>query len=115
MNNLIYCKFLDAEGNPRGRDYTYRTEVEVRKGDYVLVEVVRNSDAPTTKKVVVTKTGLTPADIPGYENFKDAIKTIIGLAPLENAEVKAEIASADKTSAAADSDEDIPEMDMEDL
>lgn len=118
MSNLIFCKFLDAEENPRGRDYTYKTDIDVQEGDYVLVEVVRNSDGPTTKKVVVTKTGLTPDDIPGYENFKDAIKTIIGIAPLENVNVDVEVncSPADEMpTEAAENGETVPEIDMEEL
>lgn len=116
MSNLIFCKFLDAEGNPRGRDYTYKTDIDVQEGDYVLVEVVRNSDGPTTKKVIVAKTGLTPDDISGYENFKDAIKTIIGIAPADNATSEAEAAPADEIpTEATENGEAVPEIDMEEL
>lgn len=116
MSKLIFCKFLDAEGKPRGRDYTYKADIDVQEGDYVLVEVVRNSDSSTEKKVIVTKTGLTPDDIPGYENFKDAIKTIIGIAPAENTTSEAEAAPADEKPAdETESGEDVPEADMEDL
>lgn len=113
---LIFCKFLDSEGNPRGRDYTYRADIDVQEGDYVLVEVVRNSDGPITKKVIVTKTGVSPYDIPGYDNFKDAIKPIIGIAPAENETVKAEAAPADqKPTEATENGESVPEVNMEDL
>ena len=104
MSKLIFCKFLDEVGNPRGRDYTYKTDIEVQPGDYVLVEVVRGSESISTKKVVVTKTDLTPDDIPGYENFKDSIKSILGPAPDEETEKD--------TSENAES---VPEIDMEDL
>lgn len=117
MSNLIYCKFLDADGNPRGRNYTYKTDTDmdtdVREGDYVLVEVMRNSADPTTKKVIVTKTGLTPNDIPGYENFKDAIKTIIGVAPVENSATEAKVADLDEKT--AENSESVPEISIEDL
>lgn len=102
MSKLIFCKFLDAEGNPRGRDYTYKTDIDVQEGDYVLVEVVRNADGPTTKKVIVTKTDLTPDNIPGYENFRDVIKTIIGFAP----------PTYEKPTG---NGEAVPEIDMEEL
>ena len=116
MSKLIFCKFLDSEGNPRGRDYTYKTDIDVQEGDYVLVEIVRNSDGPTTKKVIVSKTDLKPDDIPGYENFKDAIKTIIGIAPAENTTSEAEAAPADeKPTEATESGEAVPEIDMEEL
>lgn len=81
MNQLIFCKFLDAEGNPRGRNYTYNTEISVKEGDYVQVEVTRNGEAPVIKPVIVTQIGVLPENIKGYEDFKDKIKTIIGLVP----------------------------------
>ena len=59
---------------------------------------------------------LAPDDIPGYENFKDAIKTIIGIAPAENTTSEAEAAPADeKPTEAAESGEAVPEIDMEEL
>lgn len=108
MSKLIFCKFLDAEGKPRGREYTYKSDIDVKEGDLVLVEVVRNSSAPTEQKVMVTKTDLSPADIPGYENFKNAVKTIIGLAP-------AETTAEDPAAEGENVSEDVPEIDMGDL
>ncbi len=81
MSKLIFCKFLNADGEPRGRDYTYKSEIDVTAGDYVMVGVAHGSDSVQRKKVVVTKADVNPADIPGYENFKDKIKTVIGRAP----------------------------------
>ncbi len=105
MSNLIFCKFLNTDGNPRGRNYTYRTDIDVNPGDYVLVEVVNSSCSAVQKKVVVTKTDVSPDDIPGYESFKDKIKTIIGLASSDEKPEK-------PTNSA---DEDIPVVNMEDL
>lgn len=102
MSKLIFCKFLDATGAPRGRDYTYKTDIEVQPGDYVLVEVVKAENI-STKKVVVTKTDLSADDIPGYENFKDSIKNILGR-PDEETEKDT-----------SENSENIPEIDMEDL
>lgn len=82
MNQLIFCKFLDAEGNPRGRNYTYKADNNIKEGDYVQVEVTREGAKPEIQVVVVTRTGVLPENIKGYENFKDRIKTIIGLAPM---------------------------------
>lgn len=81
MQKLIYCKFLDHEGDPRGRDYTYLTDTEVQVGDFVEVEVVGNSSdfEPKKKRVVVTRVDVKPEDIQGYESFKDKIKKIKGL------------------------------------
>lgn len=102
MSKLIFCKFLDEAGAPRGRDYTYKTDIEVQPGEYVLVEVMKAENV-STKKVIVTKTDLTPDDIPGYENFKDSIKSILGL-PDEKIEKDT-----------SESFENIPEIDIEDL
>jgi len=101
MSKLIFCKFLGLDGNPRGRDYTYRSAIDVQQGDYVLVEVVNSSCATVQKKVIVTKTDVLPEDIPGYESFKDKIKTIIGFAPAKETANKA--------------NEDVPVVNMEDL
>lgn len=82
MSKLIYCKFLDYNGNPRGRNYTYKTDVPVSVGDMVSVSVTRNDSSEVStvnKKVIVTATDLEPSDIPGYENFADVVKTINGL------------------------------------
>lgn len=82
MQKLIYCKFLDHEGSPRGRNYTYLSDTEVQVGDFVEVEVVGDASSdpePKRKKVVVTKTDLKPEHIHGYETFKDKIKKIKGL------------------------------------
>lgn len=77
---LIFCKFLDKDGNPRGRDYTYRTSIEVQEGDYVEVEVARHSNGGgELKKVLVTKTDVQPEEIAGYEQFCDRIAEIKGV------------------------------------
>ncbi len=117
MSRLIFCKFLDAEENPRGRDYTYKTDdIDIQKGDYVLVNVSKSSGEPTTKKVIVTKTDLSPDDIPGYENFNNAIKTIIGIAPIKNINIDIKCSPADeKQTEATENGEATPEINMEDL
>ena len=79
MEKLIFCKFLDHEENPRGRDYTYATETEVKVGDFVEVEVVKDSSGPHKKKIIVTKVDIDPGEIHGYETFKDRIQKIKGL------------------------------------
>lgn len=105
MSKLIFCKFLGLDGNPRGRDYIYKADIDCGEGDYVLVEVVRSSAEPATKKVIVTKTDVSPEDIPGYESFKDKIKTIIGFAP----------AKETANNAANKTNEDVPVVNIEDL
>lgn len=79
MSKLIFCKFLDHDGNPRGRDYTYRSDIEVAEGELVEVLVERNDGEPRRKKVMVTKAEVQPEEIPGYEAFQAKIKTIRGV------------------------------------
>lgn len=89
MSQLIYCKFLDSDEKPRGRNYTYEASGEVKEGDYVEVEVTRPScdgDNINSQKVLVTKTNITPEEIPGYASFKDKIKRIKGLCQQETNE-----------------------------
>lgn len=80
VDSLIQCRFLDKEGNPRGPEYAYKTNVEVSPGDYVMVDVSMGKATTARKKVIVTKANIKPEEIPGYEKFKDVIKNIVGLA-----------------------------------
>jgi hypothetical protein len=77
---LVFCKFLDENGEPRGRDYTYYTAEPVEAGQYVKVEVLaKGAMESKVKKVIVTQTDVQESDVPGIENFKDKIKTILGV------------------------------------
>ena len=37
MTNIIKCRFLDKDGEPRGREYSYKTEIPVEVGQIVDV------------------------------------------------------------------------------
>lgn len=78
MSKLIFCKFLDTQGNPRGADYTYRSDIEVAAGDFVEVETMNQCGDVLRKKVIVTNPNVNPDEIKGYESFKDRIKAING-------------------------------------
>lgn len=45
MTNIIKCRFLDKDGEPRGREYSYKTEIPVEVGQIVDVPAPRQSDA----------------------------------------------------------------------
>lgn len=79
MSKLIYCKFLDSNGEPRGRNYTYRSDYDVEPGQFVEVHVQNKEGLPIPKKVLVIKSDVKPDNIPGYDNFKDKIKNIQGI------------------------------------
>ena len=84
VKTIIYCSFLDAEGKPRGREYTYFTEIPVKEGDYVNVEVLsKGASSVSIKKVLVTKVDVDEKDIKNFESFKDVIKTILGIVPAD--------------------------------
>lgn len=79
MSKLIYCKFIDGDGNPKGRNYTYRSDIDVSKGDLVEVNTMNTSGSVIKKKVVVTKPNVRPEEIDGYDDFKNRIVTINGI------------------------------------
>ena len=55
MTNIIKCRFLDKDGEPRGREYSYKTEIPVEVGQIV--------------------------DVPEEEiaTFADKVKTVVGI------------------------------------
>lgn len=66
VSKLIKAKFL-RDGEPQGRAYTYRSNVEVKVGDLVQLNergqgIVLEIDIPESE----------------VESFKDKLKTIIG-------------------------------------
>lgn len=78
MKQIITCKFLDSDGNPRGREYSYYSEIPVEPGQYVDVPAAPRNDAElnTTKKVIVVRTNIPEKEV---EAFKSQIKTIVGI------------------------------------
>lgn len=66
--DLVKVKFL-KNGKPYGRAYTYETPVKVEVGN--LVQVNENSVAE------VTQVGVSIEEI---ENFRDKLKSIVGIA-----------------------------------
>lgn len=77
MTNIIKCKFLDKDGQPRGREYSYKTEISVEVGQLVDVPAPRRSDAePETKAVLVTQVNVPEEEIAA---FADKVKTVVGI------------------------------------
>lgn len=74
---IIKVKMMDENLQPKGKDYTYKSEVNVEVGDYVEADF-----GGVIRVLVVTETGIDPKEIEGlpYE-----IKTIKGIA--ENVEL----------------------------
>ena len=50
MTNIIKCRFLDKDGEPRGREYSYKTEIPVEVGQIVDVPAPRQSAHNGTKE-----------------------------------------------------------------
>lgn len=84
LTNIIKVKF-NKDGQPQGREYSYLSPIEVEVGDIVEMET----------KGGVAKGTVTQINVPAseIEPFKDKIKSIIGLAPIEEPEVNEEIAA----------------------
>jgi hypothetical protein len=82
--NLIKVKFLKF-GIPSGREYTYRSELDVKVGDIVeLPHPVPQPEGIPYNKGIVTHIDVPESEI---EAFKDKVKNIIGIAPMpEDAE-----------------------------
>ena len=76
---LIKVRFLKF-GMPSGREYTYRSDIDVKPGDIVeLPHPVPQPDGTPYNRGCVTQTNVPEAEI---EAFRDKVKTIIGLAPV---------------------------------
>lgn len=72
MNNetrYIQCRFLDENGVPKGRDYTYKTDCAVSVGDFVFALTPGGEE----KKLIVSSTTV---DESVYAAFKDKIKAV---------------------------------------
>lgn len=65
----IQCRFLDENGVPKGRDYTYKTDCAVSVGDFVFALTPGGEE----KKIIVSSTTV---DESVYAAFKDKIKTV---------------------------------------
>lgn len=77
---IIKCRFTDHEGNPRGREYSYYSDIPVDVGMMVDVPTTPQNSTemanPQTKKVIVTAVDVPESEI---EAFKDCVKTIVGI------------------------------------
>lgn len=79
MTNIIKCRFLDKDGEPRGREYSYKTEIPVEVGQIVDVLAPRQSDADSelkTKSVIVSQINVPEDEI---ADFADSVKTVVGI------------------------------------
>lgn len=79
MTNIIKCRFLDKDGEPRGNEYSYKTEIPVVVGQLVDVPAPRQSDADTelkTKTVIVSAVDVPESEIAA---FADKVKTVVGI------------------------------------
>lgn len=77
MTNIIKCRFLNENGEPKGNEYTYKTEFPVEVGQLVEVPAPRHSDVDIelkAKTVIVLATDVPEKEIAA---FKDRVKTII--------------------------------------
>ena len=72
---LIKCKFLDAEGNPKGRDYTYffNAKVEQLNDGNVAYHIPLYVQTIEGKKLIVTNTDASYEEISG---FADKVKMV---------------------------------------
>jgi len=76
MMNAIKCRFLDANGEPRGREYTYYADFDVQQGQYVEVPKprVKPEDEKQTKRVLCTAVGVPEEEI---EPIRELIKKAV--------------------------------------
>ncbi len=78
--DLIKVRFLRF-GIPSGREYTYRSEADVKAGDIVeLPHPVPQPDGTPYNRGVVTQVNVPEEEV---EAFKDKVKTIIGVVPAQ--------------------------------
>ncbi len=78
--DLIKVRFLRF-GMPSGREYTYRSEVEVKVDNIVeLPHPVPQPEGTPYNRGVVTQVNVPEEEV---EAFKDKVKTIIGVAPVQ--------------------------------
>ena len=74
---LVKCRFLDSEGNPKGREYTYLCEPPIGVGDTVYTITTQGES-----KLVVTEINVPWETV---EAFKDKLKAVYKT-PIEQAE-----------------------------
>jgi len=77
MTNIIKVRF-NKDGQPQGREYSYLSPVEVEVGDIVEMETQRGIAKGTVTQINVPTSEIEP--------FKDRVKSIIGLAPIDEPE-----------------------------
>ena len=79
MTNIIKCRFLDKDSEPRGREYSYKTEIPVEVGQIVDVPAPSQSDTDNelkTKSVIVSQINVPEEEI---ATFADKVKTVVGI------------------------------------
>ena len=79
MTNIIKCRFLDKDSEPRGREYSYKTEIPVEVVQIVDVPAPRQSDTDNelkTKSVIVSQINVPEEEI---ATFADKVKTVVGI------------------------------------
>ncbi|MDO5398788.1 MAG: hypothetical protein Q4G33_12760 [bacterium] len=74
--DIIKCKFLNKDGEPRGREYSYFADFEVKPGEYVDVPQPRmsNKDVSGTKKVLCVAVNVPEEEI---APFRELVKTAV--------------------------------------
>ena len=58
MTNIIKCRFLDKDSEPRGREYSYKTEIPVEVGQIVDVPAPRQSDTDNELRTYRQRAGM---------------------------------------------------------
>ena len=77
MATIIKCRFLSENDEPRGREYSYISEIPVEVGQYVDVPAPRHSDVEVkSKKVIVSAVNVPESEVAA---FAGQLKTIIGI------------------------------------
>lgn len=77
MATIIKCRFLGENDEPRGGEYSYRSEIAVEVGQYVDVPAPRYSGVEDkSKKVIVSAVNVPESEVAA---FAGSLKTIIGI------------------------------------
>ena len=78
MKKIIKCRFLDENNEPRGKEYSYYSNIPVEVGQLVDVPAPVHfpEDENKTKTVIVSSVDVLENEIAA---FADKIKTIVGI------------------------------------
>ena len=66
----VKVRFLDENGEPKGREYTYSGDESMRVGDYVYAMTMRGE-----QKVIITQVDVQEEEV---ASFIDKIKAVFG-------------------------------------